>query len=62
MEIPGSQEEREQRQVVWFGLSLFLGLCMLAHQTLVCIYPHAAVLIAVIHVLYWKSERMIGVN
>lgn len=32
---------------------------MLGHQTLVCIYLHAAVLITVIHVLCLKSERMI---
>lgn len=47
------------RQVVWLCPSLFLRICMLAHQTLVCIYLHATVFITVIHVLCWKSERMI---
>lgn len=42
-------------QDVWFGLSLFLKLHTLAHQTLVCIYLGTTVLIAVVSVSYWKS-------
>lgn len=44
------------RQDVWFCLSLFSKLCMLAHQTLVCISLRTTVLIAIVHVSCWKSE------
>lgn len=54
-----SHKGKEERtgQDVWFRLSLFLKLCMLAHQTLVCIYLCTTVLIAIVHVLWWESER-----
>ena len=51
-----SQKERERTgQGVWFCLSLFLKLCMLAYQTLVCASLRTAVFIATVSVPYWKS-------
>lgn len=48
--------EERTGQDVWFRSSPFLKLCMLAHQTLVCIYLCTTVLIAIVHVSCWKSE------
>lgn len=58
--IPVSQREtRVNKARCLVSFITVLKLCMLAHQTLVCIYLCTTVLIAIVHVLCWKSELML---